>query len=79
MGHDKYGIGAFGASKFIPLGQVSKLLTKRQWPNIFRVGIFDELLVFGDGFTCDWVYDRGTEMLNVDLVVILGGQGRAGS
>ena len=30
MGHDKYRIGAFGASKFIPLGQVPKLLTKRQ-------------------------------------------------
>ena len=30
-----------------------------------RVGIFDELLVFGDGFPCYWVYDRGTEMLNV--------------
>ena len=37
------------------------------------VGILDELLIFGDRFTCYWVYDRGTEMLNVDLVVILGG------
>ena len=36
------------------------------------MGILDELAVFGDCFSRYWVYDRGTKMLNVDLIVILG-------
>jgi hypothetical protein len=43
----------------------------------FVWGIIGELVVFDDGFTCDWVYDRGTKMLNGNLIVILGGHGQA--